>query len=89
MGKANYEEGARKLKVLSHPARLHILNLMREHEPCVRKMEEVLGMAQPSISQHLSLLRNFGIVEGHRQGNQVCYRIKDKEVLKILDALSE
>ena len=88
MGNADYEEGARRLKALSHPVRLHILNLMRENEPCVRKMEEVLGLAQPSISQHLSLLRNFGIVEGQRQGNQVCYRIKDKEVIKILDAIS-
>jgi len=41
-------------------------------------MEEVIGIAQSNISPHLSLLRNIGIVEAERNGNQVCYRIKNE-----------
>ena len=83
----DYDEQAKILKALAHPARLHIVELIREKKPCVRAMEEALGLAQPNISQHLSLLRHIGIVEAQRDGNQVCYSIKNEQVLKLMDAL--
>ena len=82
-----YENRAQILKALAHPTRLHILDLIREERPCVKMLEEELGLAQPNISQHLSLLRNIGIVSAEREGNQVCYRINNDTVLKILDAI--
>jgi len=81
-------ENARLLKALSHPTRLRIVALIREQRPCVKSMEELLGVSQPNLSQHLSLLRQTGVVESERDGNQVCYRIKNERVLKLLDALS-
>ena len=85
----DYKDSALVLKALSHPTRLRIVNLIRENKPCVKGIEEALGLAQPNISQHLSLLRNIGIVEAEREGNQVCYRIKNPIVLKLLDALCD
>jgi DNA-binding transcriptional ArsR family regulator len=82
-----FEENARLLKALAHPTRLHIVALIREQKPCVKRMEGILGVSQPNLSQHLSLLRNIGAVEAERDGNRVCYRIKNKTVLKLLDAL--
>lgn len=87
MSALNYEENARILKALAHPTRLHILDLIRVDHPCVKALEEVLGIAQPNISQHLSLLRNMGIVKAEREGNQVCYRINNETVVKLLDAM--
>ncbi len=84
----DYEESARILKALAHPTRLRLIQIIRDADPCVKKMEDVLGVAQPNISQHLSLLRNLGIVESHREGNQVCYRIKNPIVLQLLNVLS-
>ena len=84
-----YDENAQILKALAHPTRLHLLELIREQQPCVKHMEEILGVAQPNISQHLSLLRNMGIVTSNRDGNQVCYQISKTIVLKILDALKK
>ncbi|MBN2201364.1 winged helix-turn-helix transcriptional regulator [bacterium] len=81
-------ESALLLKALSHPTRLRIVALIREQRPCVKSMEELLGVSQPNLSQHLSLLRHAGVVESERDGNQVCYRIKNERVLKLLDALS-
>ena len=81
-------ENALLLKALSHPTRLRIVALIREQRPCVKSMEELLGVSQPNLSQHLSLLRQTGVVESERDGNQVCYRIKNERVLKLLDALS-
>ena len=85
----HYEENARILKALAHPTRLHLMDLIRDKGPCVKVMEEELGLAQPNISQHLSLLRNIGIVEAERFGNQVCYRVKNETVLKLLDAMND
>jgi ArsR family transcriptional regulator len=89
MNRDDYNEGARICKALSHPTRLQLMYLIREKHPCVSYMEEALGVAQPNISQHLSLLRNMGIVEAERDGNQVCYRIKNQTVAKLLDALTD
>ena len=84
-----YNENAQILKALAHPTRLHLLDLIREQRPCVKAMEAILGVAQPNISQHLSLLRNIGIVSAEREGNLVCYQISNQTVLKILDAIKE
>jgi len=83
----NYDDHAQLLKALAHPTRLHIIQLIREQQPCVKVMEEILGLAQPNISQHLTLLRHLNIVEAKRDGNQVCYRIKNPRVVKLLDIL--
>jgi DNA-binding transcriptional ArsR family regulator len=83
----DYDESALVLKALAHPTRLRIVNLIRVQKPCVRGIEEALGLAQPNVSQHLSLLRNVGILEAEREGNQVCYRIKNPIVLELLDVL--
>jgi DNA-binding transcriptional ArsR family regulator len=89
MIQTRFEENARLLKALAHPTRLHIVMLIREQQPCVKIMEGILGVSQPNLSQHLSLLRNIGVVEAEREGNQVCYKIKNQMVLKLLDALSQ
>jgi ArsR family transcriptional regulator len=85
--KSNFIESARFLKALAHPTRLQLVDLIRSSRPCVKSMEQILGIAQPNISQHLSLLRNVGIIESERTGNQVCYRIKNEIVFELLDVL--
>ena len=87
IARRSYEEQAKLLKALSHPTRLQIVTLIRKHQPCVKNMEGILGISQPNLSQHLSLLRNIGVVEAERDGNQVCYKIKNQMVLKLLDVL--
>jgi len=87
MNESRYEEHARLMKAIAHPTRLHLLELIRDNSPCVRSMEEALDIAQPTVSQHLSILRNLDIVESERNGHKVCYKIKNKTVLKLLDTI--
>ncbi len=87
MSTPNYKGSARILKALAHPTRIQLLHLIKKQYPCVKAMEEAMGLTQPNISQHLSLLRNIGIVEAERNGNHVCYRIKNDTVLKLLNVL--
>ena len=87
MSRIDYDRSAQIFKALAHPTRLHIIELIKERQPCVKVMEETLGLAQPNISQHLSLLRNLGVVRAQRDGNQVCYQISDEKIVKMFDVL--
>jgi DNA-binding transcriptional ArsR family regulator len=60
---------------LSQPARLQILMVIREQPACVCHIEAVLGLRQASISQHLMMLRQAGLVTASRQGRNMFYSI--------------
>ncbi len=81
------EELAEFFKALSHPVRLKIVSILIEGRQCVKNLGEQLGMSQPSVSQHLSILRSRGIVGCKREGSIICYYIKDERVLKLYDML--
>ncbi|RLJ70254.1 ArsR family transcriptional regulator [Hydrogenivirga caldilitoris] len=81
------EELAEFFKALSHPVRLKIISILMEGKQCVKNLGEVLNMSQPSVSQHLSILRSRGIVGWKREGSIICYYIKDDRILKLYDIL--
>jgi DNA-binding transcriptional ArsR family regulator len=61
-------------KALSHPARLAILEHLFKQETCVcGDLVDEIGLAQPTISQHLKELKNLGLIKGTIQGTRVCY----------------
>ena len=79
------EEQTQILKVLTHPARVAILNILRDGEHCVCHMEAYLGLRQAAISQQLSILRDAGMVLDRRDGWNIFYRLSDISILKLLD----
>ncbi len=68
-------ECAAVLKALADETRLRILESLLTDEKCVSDLVRELGCPQPHISHHLRILRESGVVEGLREGKQVCYRI--------------
>lgn len=79
------EKKADIFKALSSPTRLKIVfGLIEKHECNVNKMAECLGISQPNVSQHLTILKNAGIIEGYRKGNQICYKVINEFVIKIV-----
>jgi ArsR family transcriptional regulator len=80
-----YEPQARLFKVLMHPARLAILEILREGEECVCHMEAHLGYRQAYISQQLSVLKEAGLIQDRRDGWNIFYRVIRGEVYDILD----
>jgi DNA-binding transcriptional ArsR family regulator len=82
-----YEAQAQFLKVLTHPARLAILSILRDGEHCVCHMEAHLGFRQAYLSQQLSVLREAGLIQDRRDGWNVYYRVADPKVYSILDSL--
>lgn len=77
-------------KALSGTTRLKIVvGLIKKNECNVNKMAEGLNIAQPNVSQHLSVLKNAGIIEGYRKGNQICYKVVNEFVINIVKNMEE
>lgn len=72
-------------KALAHPARLEILEILRQDEECVCHMEAKLGCRQAYISQQLMILRDAGLVKDRRDGWNIFYRVVEPRVFDLLD----
>ena len=82
------QEYAEIFKALAHPIRLKIVCGLSKKDECnVNEMCEKLGIAQPTVSQHLNILKNADIVTGYRDGNKVCYRLENDFVMKMIKNL--
>ena len=82
-----YEPQARFFKLLTHPARLAILDLLRDGEHCVCHMEAYLGYRQAYLSQQLAVLRDAGLIRDRRDGWNIFYRVEDQRVYSALDII--
>jgi ArsR family transcriptional regulator len=77
------------LKVIADPARLRLLSLIQAqpgHEACVCHLTEPLGLSQPTVSHHLKVLLNAGLVEREQRGAWAYFRVRE-EPLAALRAL--
>jgi DNA-binding transcriptional ArsR family regulator len=82
-----YQIQAQFYKILMHPTRQAILDILRDGEQCVCHMEASLGLRQAHISQHLMVLREAGLVMDRRDGWNIFYRVLRPDVYAIIDAM--
>jgi ArsR family transcriptional regulator len=76
-------------KVLGHPARIAILEFLIKLKTCVcGDLVKDIGLAQPTISQHLKELKKAGIIKGKIEGTSVCYCIDQENWEKIKTTLN-
>ena len=80
-----FDKQSNLLKVLSHPKRIEILSLMRGHALTVGQIAAMSSLRQPTVSQHLMLLRDAGIVRGSKMGKEMYYTVHNPKYLKILE----
>lgn len=83
----SYEREAEILKVLGHPIRLKIVAGLLSEACNVKKIWECLGLPQATVSQHLALLKNKGIIKGRRSGVEVYYSVISEQARLIIEAL--
>ena len=86
---AEYTSEVQLLKVLTHPARLAILEILRQGEQCVCHMEAHLGYRQAYISQQLAVLRQAGLIQDRREGWNIYYRVAQPDIYQVLDAMQK
>lgn len=81
-----YELKASLFRVLGHPARVRILELLRDGERTVGALQAELGLDSGGTSQHLAALRRVGVVTPRRDGTSVYYTVEDERVFDLLAA---
>ena len=78
---------AEKLKALAHPARLAILRTLANRGRCVcGEVVEVMPLAQATVSQHLKILKEAGLIQGRIEGRNSCYCL-DPDAIAALQAM--
>ena len=74
--KRHYEARAKIAKALSHPSRLLMLDALAEREMCVSDLTELVGADQSTVSKHLAVLKQAGIVDDRKDGTMTFYSLK-------------
>ncbi|TAM07949.1 MAG: transcriptional regulator [Paraburkholderia sp.] len=77
------------LKALAHEDRLVLLCQLTEGERNVGELEALVGVHQPSLSQHLGVLREEGLVQTRREGKYIYYSLAGSDIVRIMQTLSD
>jgi ArsR family transcriptional regulator len=77
------------LKIIAHPVRIKILKELIKGVKCVSDFEEFLDISQPNVSQHLSLMRRYGIIDFFVDGRLKCYFLRDPIIPDIIDLIDK
>ena len=72
---------------LADARRLLLIHSLSEHPRNVSELTEILNISQPSVSRHLKILRERGMVDSHREGNNVTYSLSDPRLMEALNLL--
>ncbi len=82
-----WEQRSRVLKAMAHPSRLLILETLEKGERCVGDLQRALGLDMSTVSKHLALMRQAGLVVERRQGQKVFYRLRVPRVMTFFDCV--
>ncbi|MCX2730456.1 metalloregulator ArsR/SmtB family transcription factor [Saccharopolyspora sp. NFXS83] len=84
-------ELARVFKAIGEPVRLRLLSLIASHaggEACVCDLTGAFELSGPTISHHLKVLREAGVIEGERRGTWIYYRVRAEALAALSDVLA-
>jgi ArsR family transcriptional regulator len=81
------ETRAAILKALAHPMRLFMIEQLADKSYCVFELTEMVGLDVSTVSKHLSILRNAGLVSVQKRGKQVFYSLRIPCALNFLDCV--
>lgn len=83
------DEVARILSLMANPKRLLVLCFLVDGEASVGKIQDALGIGQSSLSQHLTKLREGGVVATRRHAQTIYYRFADERIVTLMNALCD
>ena len=72
---SNLEKQAAVFKALGHPSRLLMVRALAEGERCVCELQSLVGSDMSTVSKHLSVLKNAGVVRADKRGNSIYYEL--------------
>ena len=77
------------LRALTHPVRLQAIDYLKEGEASVGEMAKKLGIGQSTLSKHLGVLRQAGILQARRDKAMVFYAVSDREIFELLRPVAD
>lgn len=87
--KQKYEARASVIKAMAHPTRLFIVDELAKGERCVCELRDMIGADISTVSKHLSVLKQAGIVEDEKRGLQVWYNLRVPCILKFFGCVED
>ncbi len=87
--KQKYEARAKVIKAMAHPTRLFIVDELARGERCVCELRDMIGADISTVSKHLSVLKQAGIVEHEKRGLQVWYNLRVPCILKFFGCVED
>jgi len=85
----DYKQNSQIFKALAHPLRLKMTVMLMDDECCVTDVTNALKISQSTSSQHLSILKNAGVVSPKKYGTKTCYVVDNVTARKIINILLE
>lgn len=77
------------LHAMTEPTRFRLLTLLFEHHYCVKALAKKLDISEPAVSQHMRVLKKYGIVYGVKLGYQTHYQVSKEKIVFLLNDLTE
>jgi ArsR family transcriptional regulator len=74
--KQQHEARAKIIKAMAHPSRLLIIEELHKKERCVGELTDMIGADASTVSKHLSVLKNAGLVTDEKRGNSIYYTLR-------------
>ncbi|MBN2374647.1 winged helix-turn-helix transcriptional regulator [bacterium] len=87
--KAQLEAHAKIIKALAHPTRLFMVEELSKQERCVFELTQMVGADMSTVSKHLSVLKQAGIVKDDKHGTQIFYKLKVPCILKFMSCVED
>lgn len=84
-----YEARAGIIKAMAHSSRLFIIDMLNKQPRTVGELTEMIGADTSTVSKHLSVLKNAGIVEDKKQGTSVLYSLKTPCILSFIGCIED
>ena len=85
--RSRFEARAKIIKAMAHPARLMIVDELARRERCVCELTAMVGSDVSTVSKHLSVLRNAGIVRDEKRGSKVYYILRTPCILNFISCV--
>jgi ArsR family transcriptional regulator len=87
--KTQHEARAKIIKAIAHPSRLFIIEELDKGERCVGELTEMIGADASTVSKHLSVLKNAGLVADEKRGNSIYYHLRVPCIMQFLGCVED
>jgi ArsR family transcriptional regulator len=84
-----YEARAKIIKAMAHPSRLFIIEELSKYERCVNELTEMIGADASTVSKHLSVLKNAGLVSDEKRGNSIFYSLRVPCIMQFMGCVED